>query len=302
MIKKGFFIMGLFNGYLKEGKGVDKDAPKPIRPIYFFELFFRKITQMIKLNLLFFITTIPMWFILFMVGNFALSNMEGNQFVPMLQAITQIVVNPLSMIILLALCFLLGPSTSGATYILINFATEMPVFLTSDYFEHFKKNIKQSALLMIINVFACVSLFLTWIIPILPGYNQLESVQLFYVLRYPSLIVFIILIFVNFYANTIMVLFKMRFIDIIKNSILFALGKLPLNVLILVLSLLPAILLSSFFHPIILVICFALILYSFGGFMVVYGVYPTIEKYMLIPAKEKGIEVEENKKSSEVEM
>ena len=294
--------MGLFNGYLREGKGVDKDAPKPIRPIYFFELFFRKFSQMIKLNLLFFVTTIPIWFILFMVGNFALSNMAENQFVPMLGVITQIVVNPISIIVLLALCFLIGPSTAGATYVLVNFATEMPVFLTSDYFEHFKKNIKQSSLLMMINVFALISLFLTWIIPVLPGYNQLESIKLFYILRYPSLIVFIILMFINFYANTIMVLFNMRFVDIIKNSILFALGKLPLNVLILVLSLLPAILLSNFFNSTILIICFVLILYSFSGFVVVYSIYPTIEKYMLIPAKEKGLDVLENKKSSENEM
>ncbi len=292
--------MGLFNGYLKEGKGVEKDAPKPIRPIYFFELFFRKFGKMFQLNLLFFITTIPMWIILFMLGNFALSNMGENQFVPMLQVITQVVANPLSLIILLALCFLLGPSTAGATYVLINYATEMPVFLMSDYFEHFKKNIKQSAFLMMINVFAAISLFLTWIIPILPGYNQLETINLFYMLRYPSLIVFIILMFINFYANTIMVMFKMKFIDIIKNSILFALGRLPWNVLTLILVLLPVILLANFFHPIVLVFAFALILYSLSGFMVVFSVYPTIEKYMLIPAKEKGLEVEENT-SSEVE-
>ncbi len=294
--------MGLFNGYLKEGKGVEKDAPKPIRPVYFFELFFRKFSQMIKLNLLFFVTTIPVWFILFMIGNFMLSNMGEDQFLNMLQVTTQIIVNPLSMLVLIALCFLLGPSTAGATYILMNFATEMPVFLTSDYFEHFKKNIKQSALLMIVNVIALISLILTWIIPVLPGYNELPSINLLYMLRYPSLIVFIILIFVNFYANTIMVMFKMKFIDIIRNSILFALGRLPWNVLTLALVLLPAILLSNFFNPIILVIAFALILYSFGGFLVVYSVYPTIEKYMLIPAKEKGLEVEENKKSTEAEV
>ncbi len=283
--------MGLFNGYLKEGKGVEKDAPKPIRPIYFFELFFRKIGKMIQLNLLFFVTTLPMWIILFMLGNFMLSNMGENQFSNMLTVLTQVVVNPFSMIVLLALCFLLGPSTAGATYILTNYATEMPVFLMSDYFEHFKKNIKQSSLLMMINVVATISLFLTWIIPVLPGYNQMSSVSLLYMMRYPSLIVFIILLFVNFYANTIMVMFNMKFVDIIKNSILFALGRLPWNLITLVLTLLPAYLLSTFFHPIILTLAFALILYSFSGFMVVFSVYPTIEKYMLIPAKEKGIDI-----------
>ncbi len=289
--------MGLFNGYLKEGKGVEKDAPKPIRPIYFFELFFRKFGKMIQLNLLYIVTTIPLWIILFMLGNFVLSNMSEEQFSNTLTVLTQVVVNPLSIAVLLALCFLLGPSTAGATYIMINFATEMPIFLMSDYFEHFKKNIKQSALLMMINVIATISTFLTWIMPVLPGYNTLESIKILYMMRYPSLIVLILLIFINFYANTIMVMFKMKFADIIKNSILFALGRLPWNIITLVLALLPGILLANFFHPIILVAAFALILYSFGGFLVVFSIYPTIEKYMLIPAKEKGLDVEKKEEN-----
>lgn len=52
----GFF--GLFN-YAKPGKGVDKDAPKKKRFFVFFELYFRKFTKLVQLNLLFVLCCIP---------------------------------------------------------------------------------------------------------------------------------------------------------------------------------------------------------------------------------------------------
>ena len=279
--------MGLFNNYTKEGKGVEKDAPKPIRPIYFFELFFRAFSKMIQLNLLYVVTSVPIWIFILFIGNFLLSSLAGtNELLVSLSYVAQIMINPLTVIGLLLICMLWGPSTAGATYLYINYATEMPVFLMSDYFEHFKKNFKQASLLMMINVIAFISLFITWIMPIFPEFGAVESVKMLYMLRWPSLIIFTVLTFVNFYAYPIMVMFKMKFTDIIKNSILFALGRLPWNILTLVLALIPSVLLASFVHPIVLVIAFVLILYSFGGFMTVFSVYPTIEKYMLIPAKE----------------
>ena len=98
-----------------------------------------------------------------------------------------------------------------SAYYDINYATEMPVFLMSDYFEHFKKNFKQASLLMMINVISFISLFITWIMPIFPEFGAVESVKMLYMLRWPSLIIFTVLTFVNFYAYPIMVMFKMKF-------------------------------------------------------------------------------------------
>ena len=225
--------MGLFNGYLKEGKGVEKDAPKPIRPIYFFELFFRKFTKMIQLNLLFMCTTLPFWIVLYFLGNFLISSLSGNMesFSNALAVIAQVVVNPMSLIILLLLCFLLGPSTAGATNILMSYANELPVFLCSDYFEHFKKNFKQASILMMLNVFAGLSTFITWLLPIVPLYAQNPSISQLAIFRIPTLAVLLLMIFVNFYAYSIMVKFEMKLLDIIKNSFLFALGRLPWNII-----------------------------------------------------------------------
>lgn len=286
--------MGLFNGYLKEGKGVEKDAPKPIRPIYFFELFFRKFTKMIQLNLLFMCTTLPFWIVLYFLGNFLISSLSGNMesFSNALAVIAQVVVNPMSLIILLLLCFLLGPSTAGATNILMSYANELPVFLCSDYFEHFKKNFKQASILMMLNVFAGLSTFITWLLPIVPLYAQNPSISQLAIFRIPTLAVLLLMIFVNFYAYSIMVKFEMKLLDIIKNSFLFALGRLPWN--IITFALIAVLCYFTFVNYVIGMLVLILILYALCGFLVVFSVYPTIEKYMIIPAKKIENEAETN--------
>ena len=50
--------MGLFNNYMKEGKGVSKDDKTP-RFILFFQIFFRKFWSFIVINLLYFVFCIP---------------------------------------------------------------------------------------------------------------------------------------------------------------------------------------------------------------------------------------------------
>lgn len=277
--------MGLFNGYLKEGKGVEKDAPKPIRPIYFFELFFRKISKMIQLNLLFIFTTLPFWAILYFLGSYFVSNAGGDTeaFSNALSVMAQVTVHPLSIIVLLLLGFLLGPSTAGATYILMNYANEMPVFLCSDYFEAFKKNFKQASLLMMLNIAVGLSTFITWFVPLIPAYAKNPQIATLKLFQIPSLAVFLVLVFANFFAYSIMVKFEMKLIDIIKNSFIFALGRLPQSILIFALVL--GICFLAFTNFLVGMLVLVLLLYALCGFLVVFSVYPTIEKYMLIPAQ-----------------
>lgn len=50
--------MGLFNQYMKEGKGVQKDDRAP-RPILFFQIYFRKFWNLIVLNIIYTLFCIP---------------------------------------------------------------------------------------------------------------------------------------------------------------------------------------------------------------------------------------------------
>lgn len=51
--------MGLFNSYLKEGPGIEKDAPVRRGPALFFEILAREAWGLVKLNLLFVLFCLP---------------------------------------------------------------------------------------------------------------------------------------------------------------------------------------------------------------------------------------------------
>ena len=50
-----------FGNFQKPGKGVKKNEPEKKRFFQFFELFFRKLTKLIQLNLLYLLFCIPNW-------------------------------------------------------------------------------------------------------------------------------------------------------------------------------------------------------------------------------------------------
>ncbi len=275
--------MGLFNSYMKEGKGVEKRTMRPVRPLFFFELFFRKFGKLIQLNLLYVLVTIPIWICVLL---YVLSDTMLNA--PSLTFIGEFIAS----IGLVFIIFspVIGPATAGATHILQCFSIEMPVFLCSEFFEHAKKNFKQATLMSLLNGVFAISFAYTLIYGNQPLYLFGNGITLS-VMQIPLLIVNIIFILISYYAYTMMVMFKLKFSDILKNSFIFALAKLPLNIFVLILVC--ALSYLAFFKILIGPIILALILYSLCGFIVVFSIYPTIEKHMLIPAK-KLTEAEEN--------
>ena len=263
--------MGFFNSYTKEGKGVGKDEVRPIRPLYFFEILFRKISKFFPLNMLYVLLTIPVWVILYLTITVVFQGLDANP--EMFNG--QIVYEAFYSFSLFFTLFsvLTGPATAGITYVFKSFATETPSFVYADFFENYKKNFKQSFLLMFLTGIFMISCSLTLYRPELAF------------LRIPSLIFFTLLIFVNFYAFSIMIMFKMKFIDILKNSFIFALAKLPLNIFLL--AIIGIISYFAVAYTVLGVILTAVFLYAFCGFLITFSVYPTIEKYMLEPAAEK---------------
>ena len=276
--------MGLFSSYKKEGKGVEKSELRPVRPLYFFQLFFRKFWKLCQLNLLYILLTLPIWlticvFLLSDVTKYHLS--------------LQLVGELISRIGLFFIIFspVIGPATAGMTHILGCFSTETPVFMCSEFFEHFKKNFKQATLWSIMNGVFVLSLSYTLVFADSPmllfgSHITLSALQI------PLLVANIVFTCMTYYAYTMMVTFKLKFSDVLKNSFIFAIGKLPLSVFTL--ALVCACCYLAYSYIFVGLILNALILYAFCGFLVVFAVYPTIEKHMLIPAR-KIAKVEENK-------
>ncbi len=270
--------MGLFSSYKKEGKGIEKTELRPIRPLYFFQLFFRKFWKICQLNLLYVLLTIPIWLTLctFLLNDEVTYHLS-------IQLVGQLV----SRIGLFMIIFspVVGPATAGMTHVLGCFATETPVFMYAEFFEQFKKNFKQATLWSVLNGLFVLSLSYTMAYadsPLLLFGNQSTMFDLWV----PLLVANTVFTCMTYYAYTMMVTFELKFKDILKNSFIFAIGRLPLSIFIC--ALVCAFCYVAYLRISIGLMLTAVILYALCGFLAVFSVYPTIEKHMLIPAKKRS--------------
>ena len=99
----------------------------------------------------------------------------------------------------------------------------------------------------------------------------------------PIIAVTVIFTWAHFYIYTMMVTFELKFSKLFKNAVIFAIGKLPLNIFITIIvgAVLAGCLYLFVLSPMVLAIIAGLILFSLIGLIVVFSTYPTIDKLML---------------------
>lgn len=277
--------MSIFNRYLKEGPGVEKDAPQKHRFFLFFELFGRKFTKLILLNVLYFLLLIP-----FIIGGFMTFSINPNIItdgainVALIKTFPPIVFSgDIIGTIVFALSFIIaGPATAGFVYVIRNFQNQEHSWVRSDFFEQFKLNFKQGALVGIIDFVVLLAAFiaLNFYIYIAKTISP-DMVSMSPVLVGIVLMLSIIYLWMHYYIHLMMVTFDLSTNEIMKNALLFSVGKLPLNVLITFICGV-IFLLAMFYIPTrITLILTVLILLSFVGYIITFSVYPTVEKYMI---------------------
>ncbi|MBR7164153.1 MAG: hypothetical protein IKD21_04195 [Clostridia bacterium] len=260
--------MGLFgNSYSKPGKGISKEEAAKRN---FFDMAGRHVFDFIKLNLLFFACTFVLFAAAFLLAYPYFYNSElFGRFLNALLTQPNMVIPPLPFLPFM----FMGPFIAGLTFVLRNWARQEHAFLVSDFFEHTKKNWKQGLVLSIIN-----TVFLYAIL----------NAALFYVKTGISLMAVLILFIVtmalwfitNFYTYTMMVTFKMSVMQIIKNSFLLVLAKLPQNLFFFVIIMAVHILLLYYLFPLWFLLM-AVILIALTGFTMNYYSWHIIEKYMM---------------------
>ncbi len=186
----------------------------------------------------------------------------------------------------------IGPATAGYTYVLKTLEKREYSFVVSDFFEHFRKNWLQGVLMSLINLLVGYSLFL-----VIANFNTIPHLQNFFL---PLLVASVLVTIMNFYIWPMMVVYDLSFGSLLKNGFLFALIRLPMNLLILALLLLViglvyglvyflAALVSSMFQLTTVdtrlltalgVIATVFIGSSMPAFLSVFSVMPSIRKHM----------------------
>lgn len=267
----------------KPGPGVSKNEPEKRRFFLFFEILGAKIGKLIQLNFIYTIAIIPLLFGLY----FSLTlNRDLKSAADLLKMpVFTIAPDYISLIVLAVSVFITGPATAGAAFVLRNIQRREHAWIWSDFWSQFKKNYLQGIAMSAIDIIGYTFLYVAfnfymYIMPV--DMPQMGAMM-------PKIAaglvgaVAIIFTWAHFYIYTMMVTFKLKFSKLLKNSFIFALAKLPHNILITVL--IGAIIMGGVylfvFSPMAMALLVGCILFAFIGYIVVFVTYPTIDKNML---------------------
>ena len=300
--------MGFFTpSYDKPGKGIDPDAPQKRSFFRFFDIFFRKFWKFVKINLLYVLVSIRTFALVFFLSgiisnSFLSMNGTEEMFRSIAEQIAQasenaggadyqysILVVTFDLFIRLIISYLfmtlwgMGPATAGITYILRNFAREEHAWLWSDFKSSFKNNFKQSLIVFVIDIVVFLLLYTAFVV-----YSQMTGALS--MLKYFIVVIAIIYTIMHFYIYPMMVTFDLKLKDLYRNALIFALGKLPSNLFILVILLLihvgsafAAVVYGGNYAMLVLFVVLLLeilLLQSFSAFLINFNTYPKMKSYM----------------------
>lgn len=271
----GFF--GFFD-YNRPGKGVEKDAPPKPRFFLFFELFFRKFWKMIQLNFLTVLTGIPLLLVMLL-------------FAPVPQN-SEDMMGYASLILYVVGCLMyfsvvgFGVVMPGIVYILRNFAGERHAWVWSDFWDHIRKNWKQSLALTVIDA-VLVFLFSVSI----RFYGQQDGNTLYLVAKYFVWVFAGVWYMMHYYLYQMMVTFDLKLVELIRNAFIFTMAKLPMNLLMLIVVF--AISFAAVYFTGVGIILFILMLPVFMNFMITFYAQKAIRIHMIPPDEEEVQRLEE---------
>jgi uncharacterized membrane protein YesL len=261
-------IFGFFD-YTKEGPGVNKDEPDKPRIVVFFEIFSRKFWNLVKLNFLYFLFSIPGLIAAFYASSILLQRL------PITDELNILVLSLICSVIFMCLSVItVGPVQAGFTYILRNYSREEHAFLWWDFKENALKNLKQGLIISLIDLVVVIVFAFDFNL-----YTSLSSSLLMSVSAGFMFIAFVVFIMMHMYIYPMLVTFDLSIKQIYKNALLFAMMRFIPNLLIIILSI--GLILLSFLNILIGIVLLPLITFSLIGFITNFYVYPQLKKHII---------------------
>ncbi|MFQ9095060.1 MAG: YesL family protein [Ruminococcus sp.] len=269
--------MGLFgSNYERAGSGIAKNAPKKKGFFRFFEIFGRKFWKLFELNLLYFLSFLPV--IGAVVLALAISFQLG--------------------IILAAACLVLfaviiGPATAAHTKILKNFVMEKPTFLVHDFFKAFRSEFKYSCIVGVLDcLLACCISAAFYVYPKL---IEQSGSKVYYIFFAITLSIGVIALIMNFYIFPMLVSTNLSLKNVLKNSLALSVVALKTNIITMIggcdRSLCAGIHVCEHQVSMILLFLLPFMPASWLGLVITFQSYPIIQKYIINPYYEQRGEV-----------
>lgn len=230
--------MGLFNNYMKPGKGVSKDEPEKKGFFLYWDILFHRFSKILGSNCLLMLTSL-LWLaiLMFMYMQFIvpITPEKVTQFlqdaggVDDIDAIAQTMIFSLYvMFSVITFTFLgSGPVSASYAYVMKCFTNRQHAWIVSDGWDKFRENFKQSMAVIIIDV---VVLFLVPTALRFYYSKLLEGNGFFGVPVYILAVAMIVFMWMHFYIYQIMVTYECTLRQLYRNALICALGKLPMNI------------------------------------------------------------------------
>ena len=304
----------LFSRAYRDGKGVDKEeiaiADNPTF-LNFFKLCWRKLNELLSVNLISIVGNFPIFFFLFAMSGYmsihttspnyaAYGPLRGAMLFhnsPAVSALwtlygrtSPVTVHTAGDYVFMGLAFLLlfthGPVRAGVTYLLRNMFRAKPVMILQDFFDAIKRNLKQALIVGVIDLCA-VALLAYDIMFFYLNYNVSNMMTAMFFLSLWMVILYLVM---RPYIWLQLVTFEISVWKMIKNALRFTVVGLKRNVMVL----LGTLFMAAFEYALLLVyfplgVIFPfVILPSVVMMMGVYGAFPVIKRYMIDPYYENA--------------
>jgi len=262
--------MGIFGGgYMKPGKGVDKNEPKKKGFFLFFDVIIHKFTKFLGANTMLTLTSLIWIFILYLFGGILFTGTGIAQSVATslaesspdidLQTTYSYTLATLQFMFAMTVFSLWGSGPASASYAYINrcYTRGEHAWVMSDGLDKFKENFKKGAVVIIVDAIILVmgtnAVYFYWSL-----YGETGS-TLWMLLSYVTAVILVIYTMMHPYIYQIMVTFECGIGSMYKNALLITLAKLPGNFFILVAELAVIGILFLIMHPFVAMIVIAVI-------------------------------------------
>lgn len=308
--KKKFNLYNLLNPETDKDDATDDGNSASLNLKWFFKIAYRRLSTILSANILFIIGNFPIIFPLLILSgaindhsivpqSLAYSNLYGalvqNASDPLTAVfygvsgspVTENEYNAVLLILFLALSALLlitfGPVNCGVAHILRSTVRREPVFLFDDFWGAIKRNYKQAIPLGIFDLlFLGVTAYDIWVF-----YLNYSTSFFYTVLFFFAIGVLITWLFARMYIYLLCITFDLKFLKLLKNSVIFAYLGFKRNIMALFGQLLLIFITILFFTSGVLMAIGAVlpfvILFGLALFMSYYAAYKVIRKYMIDP-------------------
>lgn len=230
-------------GFFDQNGESEKDFPEKRGFIVFFELFFRKFTRLIQVNLLYIAFCIPYLFILYWFSPINTSFFKMLKIAEISQFLESLPIDAYLMFeafLRFAFAFLVitlwgaGPVSAGYLYILRNYARQEHAWIWSDFWQHLRQNFIQGLVVLIFDVVIIAASVFGFVFY---AENYAVSGSVMARVAQGAIIVLLLLYTImHYYIYQLMVTFKSRLYLLFKTSFTLAVLKLPQNLMLTIIG------------------------------------------------------------------